>query len=229
MASGSLLALLIIVIVSLLIVRIGTNALVLTGMSLDASRFQAASAFFGVGFTTSEAEMVVGHVVRRKIILHLIILGNIGLTSALATLIITFVNGSGEGHAIISKLGLIALGVSCLYIFSHTGFIKKPLDRVMKYTLKRSGVVHAQDYETLLNLENGYCISDIKIEANHSLANKALHESRPNDHGIVILGVRRRGGEFIGAPGKEDLLYDGDTVMVYGSEESVDKMSDSSQ
>ena len=71
MASGSLLALLIIVIVSLLIVRIGTNALVLTGMSLDASRFQAASAFFGVGFTTSEAEMVVGHVVRRKIILHL--------------------------------------------------------------------------------------------------------------------------------------------------------------
>ena len=70
MGSGSLLALLIIVIVSLLIVRIGTNALLLTGMSLQASRFQAASAFFGVGFTTSEAEMVVRHAVRRKIVLQ---------------------------------------------------------------------------------------------------------------------------------------------------------------
>lgn len=86
---GSLLALLAIVFISLLVVRIGTNALMLTGMSLTASRFQASSAFFGVGFTTSEAEMVVGHEVRRRIILHLIIAGNIGLTSAMATLIVT--------------------------------------------------------------------------------------------------------------------------------------------
>jgi len=76
---GSLLALLSIVFIALLVVRIGTNALVLTGMSLTAARFQSASAFFGVGFTTSEAEMVVGHEVRRRIILHLIVAGTLGL------------------------------------------------------------------------------------------------------------------------------------------------------
>ena len=70
---GPLFALLAIIFISLLVVRIGTNALVMTGMSLPASQFQASSAFFGVGFTTSEAEMVVGHAVRRKIILHLIV------------------------------------------------------------------------------------------------------------------------------------------------------------
>ncbi len=229
MGSGSLLALLIIVVVSLLIVRIGTNALLLTGMSLQAAQFQAASAFFGVGFTTREAEMVVGHVVRRRIVLHLIILGNIGLTSALATLIVTFVNNSGEEQVIFSKLGMMALGVTCLYILSHTGYIKKPLDAVMKYSLKRAGVVHAQDYETLLNVEGGFCISDFKIEPYHVLAGKALYESRPNDHGIVILGVRRGDGEFVGAPGKDDVLSVGDTVMVYGSEESVDKLAHPSQ
>ncbi len=229
MGSGSLLALLIIVIASLLIVRIGTNALLLTGMSLQASRFQAASAFFGVGFTTSEAEMVVGHEVRRKIILHLIILGNVGLTSALATLIVTFVNNNGEGPAIFSKLGLMAMGVTCLYILSHTGFIKKPLDAVMKYTLERAGVVRALDYELLLNVENGFCISDFRIEKGHLLAEKALYESRPNDHGIVILGIRRGGGEFIGAPGKDDVVHAGDTIMAYGSEDSVDKMAQPEQ
>ena len=229
MGSGSLLALLIIVIVSLLIVRIGTNALLLTGMSLQASRFQAASAFFGVGFTTSEAEMVVGHEVRRKIVLHLIILGNIGLTSALATLIVTFVNNTGDESVIFGKLGLMALGVSCLYILSHTGFIKKPLDAVMKYSLERAGVVRAQDYELLLNVESGYCVSDLRVGAGHLFAGKALCESRPHDHGLVILGIRREGGEFTGAPGKDDVIHEGDTVMVYGRQDSVDKMVHPSQ
>lgn len=229
MGSGSLLALLIIVIVSLLIVRIGTNALVLTGMSLQASRFQAASAFFGVGFTTSEAEMVVNHSVRRKIVLHLIILGNIGLTSALATLIVTFVNNTGGEHVVFGKLGLMAMGVTCLYVLSHTGFIKKPLDGVMRYSLERAGVVRVQDYETLLNVEDGYCISDFMIEEGHPFSEKALKESRPNDHGLVILSIRRESGEFVGAPGKDDVIHAGDTVMVYGSEESVDKMVDPSQ
>lgn len=229
MGSGSLLALLIIVIVSLLIVRIGTNALLLTGMSLQAARFQAASAFFGVGFTTREAEMVVGHEVRRKIILHLIIAGNIGLTSALATLIVTFVNDSGGDSAVLNKLGMIVLGVTVLYFLSHTGFVKKPLDALMKFSLERAGMVHAQDYELLLNVESGFCISDFRIEKDHPFADKALYESRPNDHGIVILGIRRQDGEFVGAPGKNDVIYRGDTVMIYGSEESVDKMVHSEQ
>ncbi|MFK7911136.1 MAG: TrkA C-terminal domain-containing protein [Akkermansiaceae bacterium] len=229
MGSGSLLALLIIVIVSLLIVRIGTNALILTGMSLHASRFQAASAFFGVGFTTSEAEMVVNHSVRRKIVLHLIILGNIGLTSALATLIVTFVNNNEGSHVIFGKLGLMAAGVTCLYILSHTGFIKRPLDAVMKFSLERAGVVRAQDYGLLLNVEDGFCISDFRVDDGHVLAGKALYESRPNDHDIVILGIRRVDGKFVGAPGKDDVIHAGDTIMVYGSEDSVDKMADSSQ
>ena len=229
MGSGSLLALLIIVIVSLLIVRIGTNALLLTGMSLQASRFQAASAFFGVGFTTTEAEMVVGHEVRRKIILHLIILGNIGLTSALATLIVTFVNNSGDESVIFGKLGLMALGVTCLYSLSHTGFIKKPLDAVMTYSLERAGVVRAREYVLLLNVESGYCISVFRVGAGHLFAGKALYESRPHDYGLVILGIRRHGGEFIGAPGKDDIIGEGDTVMVYGKQDSVDKLVHPSQ
>ena len=144
---GSLLALLTIVFVSLLIVRVGTNALVLTGMSLSAARFQAASAFFGVGFTTSEAEMVVGHRVRRRIILHLIIAGNIGLTSALATLIVTFVSKGDEGaSALFSVLWIVLLSILVLYVLASTGFIRRPLDGVMRYSLERAGVVRALDY-----------------------------------------------------------------------------------
>ena len=86
-----------IIVVALLVVQLGANALTLTGMSQSVARFQACSAFFGVGFTTREAEMVVDHPVRRRIILHLIIAGNIGITSALATLVVTVMNDDKSG------------------------------------------------------------------------------------------------------------------------------------
>ena len=227
---GSLLALLAIVFISLLIVRIGTNALMLTGMSLAASRFQAASAFFGVGFTTSEAEMVVGHEVRRRIILHLIIAGNIGLTSALATLIVTFVNKSGEGaEELFDVMGLLLIGVVVLYVLANTGFIRRPMDAVMKFSLERAGVVRALDYELLLNIEHGYCVSDFTIASKHPFVGKALYESRPNDQGIVILGITKTDGSFIGTPHKDEVLEQGDMVMVYGSQEAVDKMAHPAQ
>ncbi|MDP4582910.1 MAG: hypothetical protein NWT04_03235, partial [Verrucomicrobiales bacterium] len=79
---GPLLTLLVIVTISLIVVRVGSTALMMTGLSYDTASFQSYSAFFGVGFTTKEAELVVDHPVRRRIIRDLILAGNIGLTSA---------------------------------------------------------------------------------------------------------------------------------------------------
>ncbi|MBD3334640.1 MAG: potassium transporter TrkA, partial [Candidatus Eisenbacteria bacterium] len=73
---------------SLVITRIATTALTLTGMSREAARFQARSAFTGTGFTTHEAEQVVGHPVRRRIIMLLMILRSAGLVSILISIIL---------------------------------------------------------------------------------------------------------------------------------------------
>jgi Trk-type K+ transport system membrane component len=50
----AVLTLIIIAMVSLLAVRTGATALMMTGLSWDAANFQSYSAFFGVGFTTRE-------------------------------------------------------------------------------------------------------------------------------------------------------------------------------
>src|SRR5687767_7500660 len=67
------------VFISLLITRIASVALTVTGLSRQSARFQARSAFSGVGFTTSEAEDVVNHPVRRRIVMWLMLIGNAGL------------------------------------------------------------------------------------------------------------------------------------------------------
>ena len=64
--------LLIAILVSFIAVRIGGFALQLTGIEPDVARFQALSAFSGTGFTTREAERVVGHRTRRRIVTILI-------------------------------------------------------------------------------------------------------------------------------------------------------------
>ncbi|WP_193214366.1 TrkA C-terminal domain-containing protein [Luteolibacter marinus] len=220
----SLIALLIIVVVALLLVQLGANALVLTGMSRSAAVFQAASAFFGVGFTTREAEMVVDHPVRRRIILHLIIAGNIGLTSALATLVVTLVQTrDAEGHfwltALLFLAGAVAFGLAL-----NIKLVKRPLDALMCRMLTRAGVIRALDYEVLLHVKEGFSVSEVEMWEGHPYAGKALHESRPSDDGLVILGIHRADGTFAGAPDKHVVIHPGDVVMVYGSDLAVKAM-----
>lgn len=220
---NSILALLIIILISFLVVRVGSNALILTGMSAKAAKFQTISAFFGVGFTTAEAEMVMNNEVRRKIIRHLIISGNIGLTSALATLVVTF--SQSKEDLVMSKfipIGVVILILLSLGLFFNLKFITKPLDALMKKALEKSGVVRALDYDLLLKLEDGYCVSEITIEPGHPWANKKLKVSRPSDSAVVILNIRHADGRFTGAPNKDQIINEGDEVMVYGDVKSVD-------
>ena len=77
----AIVVIILILFLTLLVNRIATVALTFTGMSREMARFQSRSAFCTVGFTTSEAETVVTHPVRRRIIMILMLWGNIGFVS----------------------------------------------------------------------------------------------------------------------------------------------------
>ena len=82
----AIISLLTVLVLSLLVVRVATVALTLTGLSKQLARFQARSAFTGSGFTTTESEKVVHHPVRRRIIMLLMLLGNAGIVTAMSSL-----------------------------------------------------------------------------------------------------------------------------------------------
>lgn len=216
----SLVALLVIAIVSLLIVRIGAMALTMTGLAGDAASFQAYSAFFGVGFTTSEAELVVNHPIRRRIVRDLILAGNIGLTTALATVIITF-GRIDHARDVGIAISLIAVGGIALALVTKIGILKRLIDFLIRRTLERTGMVKALDYEFLLHIKAGYSVSEIEILPNSALAGKSLKESRPADCGVVVLCITRDDGTFIGVPGPNDILMPGDVAAVYGKDSDV--------
>lgn len=219
----AVIALLVIATVSLLAVRVGATALMMTGISWDTASFQAYSAFFGVGFTTREAEMVVNHPVRRRIIRDLILAGNVGLTSALAAAVVTLLNSSSYQHPVI-LLGLLLAGLGLLFFFSRLGWIQKLLDRTIQHTLERAGLVRALDYELLLRIQHGYAVSEIEILQGTFLADRTLRESRPWACGVIILAIKRDGATLSGLPGPNDLVKAGDVVTAYGKDSDLQRM-----
>jgi hypothetical protein len=121
---------LVVLFVSLLIARIGTVALTVTGMSREAARFQAQSAFFGVGYTTTEAESVVSHPVRRRIIMAMILAGNAGVITTVGTLLLSF-DSSDDTWTTVAVLagGILVLGALAL---------SRPVDRVLTRVIRRA-------------------------------------------------------------------------------------------
>jgi hypothetical protein len=93
----SIVTLLLVLTLSILLARIATVALTRTGLSRESAKFQARSAFTGVGFATSESEKVVNHPIRRRILLSLMLLGNAGVVTAVSSLIVSFVNLDRSG------------------------------------------------------------------------------------------------------------------------------------
>jgi len=224
----ALIALLVIAGVAFVIVRVGATALRMTGLSHEVADFQAVSCFFGVGFTTAEAEMIVTHPVRRRIATHLIIAGNIGITSALATVVVTLLEKEtqvpfrtegvlGFVQSLLLMLVLVGLVVGVL----RFGPLKWLIDKLIRISLERSGMVRAMDYETVLRAGSGYVVSEFEVDPGHPLIGRSLREAALGAHGVLVLGILRESGRYVGAPSPDSRVAAGDVLTVYGQETAI--------
>ncbi len=199
---------------SLLVTRIATVALTATGLARESARFQARSAFTGVGFTTSETESVVNHPVRRRIVLLLMLLGNVGLVAIAASLLLSFTNAEpGERQ---TRLLLLLAGLGVSWWLAKSQAVDRVLTRIISWSLTRWTDVEVRDYANLLQLSGDYGVSELEVQSDDWVANRTLEELRLRDEGIAILGVRRPDGQFIGVPRGGTRLLPGDTLILYG-------------
>ncbi|AVR45993.1 potassium transporter TrkA [Christiangramia fulva] len=210
-----IISLLSIILLSLLITRIGAIALVHTGLSKESANLQARSAFTGTGFTTRESEQVVNHPVRRKILMWLIFLGNIGIISTISSLVLSFISVGTSGIFSWETLLLIG-GLIGLWILSRSSFIEKKLAILIDWALKKYTNLDVRDYSSLLHLSNNYRVSEILVENHDWLNNKTLQEAKLPEEGILVLGISRENGKFIGAPRGNTQIKTGDTILLYG-------------
>lgn len=220
-------SLLIVLTISLLVNRVATMALMLTGMSRESARFQARSAFTGVGYTTTEAEDIVGHPVRRRIVMILMLLGNLGIGAVVATLMVSFMSTTQREVSAwdrLMNLSLLALGLLLLWIAANSQWVEKRLNRVISWALRKWAKLEVRDYVAVLQLQGGFAVSELRVAQGDWLCDKTLIELRLPSEGVLVLGVQRPGEPYVGAPQGETRIAEGDNLILYGRVERIGEL-----
>lgn len=204
---------LIVALLSLLFTRLATGSLIATGMPPEAAAFQARSAFTGAGFTTTEAENVVNHPARRRVISTTMFVGNLGVPTLVVTVTLGFLApGPGETS---TRAIVLAAGVAVIVALAFT----RPVTRWFVALGRRAtqpllGRSLTGRVVPLLNLSEDYQVVALPLSDDVPLRSvRGLQQAMP---GVRVLGVRPGGrpGRFVSGPPSDIDLHAGDDLVV---------------
>lgn len=207
--------LLFVVAISLSVVRLSALLLELTGIPWEEAKFHALSAFTNTGFPTHQSAELVAHPLRRRIVSALIVLGNAGLITTVATLAGSLIEGSLLIN--LRNLALILLGVSFIVWISHQRWFAQPLRRFTTDRIRRRYQFAPPSVSELLQLGHGYALSRYTVGQGAEVAGRSLAELALRGRGLQVLAIERA-GTFIASPAGHDVLQSGDEVVVYAAQ-----------
>jgi hypothetical protein len=203
----------------LLIFWLGSIFLEATGMNRSKSRFQALSAMSGTGFTTREAESVVNHPQRRKIVAWLIFIGNAGIIAFILFMILYIKAGLETPSRL--HIGII-LGCVLLFVLVMR-FVDKPTAAIVRLLSRRRAAPYLLT-EELLHQAGEYGVARIGVSEKASVAGFALKQAGLSERGIMILAIER-GHDVLPFPKSEEAVVAGDYLLCYGKVAEIISMT----
>jgi hypothetical protein len=221
---AAVLTVLFVLTISLVVVRVATVSLTMTGVSKDLAHFQALSAFTCSGFTTRESEEIVNHPMRRRIIMHLMLLGYAGAVIAMASVLLSFLDvGQSENwvDSRLFRLTVLAAGVCVLWLLANSRQVERIMWKVNTWAVRHWAHLDVRDYTRLLRLSHDYVVSELTIQAGDWLADRTLMEAQLSREGVLVLGIERAEGGYVGAPQGHTRIHVGDCLILYGQQDAL--------
>jgi len=212
---------------SWIIVRIGAIAFQITGLEWSLAKFQSLSCFSGTGFTTRESELIVGDKRRRRIASVLMVLGNAGLVTLIATAasalnpeqnIIPLLKDNFFNTPI--NLAVLAIALLLAYKVLNNRKITGKLTRYLRKRIIKQEIFKPVSFEELLQLTGGYGISRIEVCEGDPIIDKTLAESDLRKNDITVLAIIR-GEETIPNPSANRKILKGDGLISFGKQERL--------
>jgi hypothetical protein len=215
-----ILPVLLIVFLSFLIVRAAAVLLVLTGMDPQRARFQALSAFTRTGFTTHEAELVVRHPSRRRIITWLMILGNAGIITVMVTATSAFVQSKGAFVGI--NFGFLVIGLFVIWLVARHKGLGERWERYIGKRFGREPELEEVFCEDLTHLAEGYGVLRVVVPEGSRFAGLSLGQVAA-EGGLRVLGIERD-DRWLPVPEREQAARAGDSLVVFGRMQKMREM-----
>ena len=214
-------------IASWIIVRIGAIAFQLTGLEWSLAKFQSLSCFSGTGFTTRESELIVSDKRRRRIASVLMVLGNAGLVTLIATAaramdpkqnLIPWLQDNFLNTPI--NLAVLAIALFLVYKIFNNRKITGRLTRYLRKKIIKQEFIKPVSFEELLQLTGGYGISRIEVTEKCPYIDKTLAESDLRKNDITVLAIIRD-EETIPNPSANRKILKGDGLISFGKLENI--------
>ena len=214
-------------VIMIVAVRIGGIALELTGLPREVASFQALSAFTGTGFTTREAEEVVHHPQRRRIVSIMILMGSAGIITLIAGLVealeSTIRAEDIEWWVNVAQFAGAAVALYLLYLVFLWPRLAVRIDQTIRSQLKPRITLTPAEIEELLHSAEGWGIARVEVPEACQFAGQTLAATRPRDQGILVVAIERD-GKLIPSPKGDESIYVGDRLIVYGKLAEMPKL-----
>ncbi len=224
---GAAISIFVLLRLSVFVLRIASIALRLTGLEESQAKFQSLSAFTGTGFTTGEAEMIVNYPVRRRIVSMLMVIGNLGLVTVLATLVTSLVNTEGEPQAVIVQLFWLFCGLALLWILMLNPVADRILCAWIGCLLEKATLLGRRRFHRLLQLGDGYSVCE------HPLPPRFVGESvrrlqleAESRHMALLAVLSRQGNQVKPLTGFDDYLQSDDRLILFAADNEHEVFED---
>ena len=207
-----------IILVYLLVCRVGTIMLAMTGLDQPTAQFQALSALTGTGFTTRASEMIVGHEMRRRIVMVLMIIGNLGLVGGVVALINIFRSRGVELN--LMRAGTLIILLVFVFWISGKRKVWRKLNQWLENFIEKRPLFHKSTAEELLSFHDNYSVVEITVQELDSNVGKRLRDTDFRAREILILSIERE-GNMIPLPKPDEVIKTGDKLICYGDVENI--------
>ena len=204
--------------ISVTIVRVASVILRHTGLPDHVARLQSISAMSGAGFTTTESELIVNHPIRRRVITWLMIIGNLGIASVGATVIVTFVGKDGDaGRIAVQALTMLLVVGLTVFVVNNGALDRWTCALIAKLVAPTMGDDDAEGFDRLFLWENGQILArhayvgEIPVRVSELLAGR---EAEP----ITILGIDTRSGNLMGDEMHDAIIHTGAEFLTFGTD-----------
>ncbi len=215
---------LVVAVLSMAFTRLAAGALIATGLPSDVASFQARSAFSGAGFTTTEAENVVNHPARRKIIGTTMFVGNLGTPTLVVTVLVGFL-APGPGNTTERTMVTVA-GLVLIIMLVANRPAQRALARFGQRQAQQHLLPHLERHVTeLYAVGDDFVVGSVRVNDEPGPAVRSLRgidEALPT---VSVLGVRHDEGYF-GRPPVDVELDAGDELIVYGRRPDLERLGE---
>ena len=161
-----------------------------------------------------------------QIVMTLMLLGNIGIAAGVATMMVSLMSTTQSANPASRwwSIGLLTAGLLGLWLFTASRWLESGLNRIITFGLTHLGHLEVRDYIALLQLRDGYAVTELQVAPQDWLADKTLIELKLPTEGLLVLGIQCADGGYIGAPRAGTKISVGDTIVLYGPIHRVEEL-----